>query len=335
MHNPRYGGHGRRLAGGIAPIVWLIGLPTVILAAIPAMAAPRASYSYTQVEVKTPDGECANLAINSITNNGVMLGTEYCTPDRSSRGFIQIGGHTTVFKAPGSGLDTEPSGISTNAKYVVLSTQRDFSGTVASYLRSGHHYRRVDDPKAGEFGTAAAGVNDHQEIVGFYYLGTTQRRWQAFVERHGRYQSFHIKIRGVANVALIDVTDQGDLAGYYQDQHHRYHGFLVVRGHVHVVNAPGAGKGRDDGTEVDALADNGTYCGDVVQRQGKPTSSTYRGFVHRNGRYAVIRVPRSYGHDTDGNTCNDAGDVAGDYIRNTAPGTWERMAYLATPPSRK
>lgn len=328
MHN---GAH-PCLRTGIVAFVGIISSAAVLFPAPGADAAVAASrYHYSRVVARTPSGKCANAGVYSMTNRGVMLGIEYCTSDRSSRGFVKRGSKFTVFKAPGSasGTDTEPSGISNNGRYIAVDTQQGFSGPYTGYLKTASGYQELSDPNAGPYGTQADGVNDNKEVVGAYYLSSSTQ-YQAFIYQGGKFTTFQPSVKNARDVALTDVNDHGDLAGYYQDSNNRYHGFVVISGHFHAINAPGAGKGTNLGTQVLTITPKGNYCGDVLQRHGQITSSTYRGFIHRNGRYTSVKVPSSFGHDTDAAACDDSGTVAGDYIHTTGT-QWERMAYAARP----
>lgn len=305
------------------------GLLTWTLA--PAVAA-QTSYAYSQVNASTPNGPCGNAEINSITNSGVLLGTEFCTANRSSRAFIDRNGTDKVFGVPGDvSLDTEAAGISNNAKYVVVETQNNFAGRNTSYLRSGGKLHKLSDPKAGKDGTVVEAVNNHKEVVGVYFTGKTSKHFHGFIERKGKFHTLHLKVKS-ANQEIVDVNDHGELAGYFQDRHGRYHGFLI-RGHkTTIINARGAGHGKQLGTLVLSVADNGTYCGNVLQKHGAITKDTSHGFIHTAAGYQAIQVPKSYsGHDTNAGTCNDSGEVAGSYVFNEGGTAWEILAYTATP----
>jgi hypothetical protein len=318
---------------GLARVTMIAASAAGLLASMLSPAAARqTSYAYSQVFPSTPNGACGNVEINSITNTGVLLGTEFCTANRSSRAFIDRNGRDKVFGVPGNpSLDTEAAGISNNAKYVVLETQHNFAGRYRSYLRTGGKLHKLSDPKAGKKGTLVEGVNNHREIVGQYFTGKSSKHFHAFIERHGKFHTLHLKVKST-NQALIDVNDHGELAGFFQDRHGRYHGFLV-RGHkTTVINAPGAGHGKHLGTLLLSISDNGTYCGNVLKKHGAVTKATSHGFIHRSTGYQSIRIPKAYGgHNTNAGTCNDSGEVAGSYVFNEGGTAWQAQGYTATP----
>jgi hypothetical protein len=267
-----------------------------------------------------------------MTNSGVLLGTEYCARHRASRAFIDRDGHDTIFRVPGNAtLDTEPSGISNDARYIVLVTQHSFVGRFTSYLRANGNLHKLSDPKAGKQGTDVLAVNNHKEIVGLYFTGRGSTHFHGFIDRHGKFRTLHLKVKAAVNEAIVDVNDNGDLAGYYQDRHGVYHGFVITGHTTRVINAPGAGHGRRLGTLVLSLADDGTFCGNVLVRRGAVTKQTVKGFITTSGRYRTIQVPSSFGgHDTGAATCNSAGDVAGFYVLNEPGGGWQDVGYKAT-----
>jgi len=311
-------------------IVVCVAIGGLLLMWLPPAVGAGSSYSYTQIDVSAAKITCDDTVINSINNRDVMLGTEYCT---ASRAFVDRDGHDTIFRLPGgSHLDTEPSGISNNGKYIVVDGQHNYTGRSTAYLRTNGKFHKLTDPKAGRAGTEAEAVNNMKEIVGLYFTGKGQTHYHGFIDRGGKFRTFHLRVKAAVNVAIIDVNDNGELAGYYQDKHHRYHGFIVDGTRTHIINAPGAGRGSDLGTSVLSIADNGTYCGNVYLRHGKATKNTLHGYIHRDGTYQTVVVPHSFGgHNTSASSCNDSGEVAGNYAYNLGGPDWEDISYSATP----
>lgn len=321
------------MAGPARALTLAVPVGALLLMSMTPAVSASTSYNYSQVIATTPTGGCANTAVNSITNKGVILGTEYCTANRASRGFVDRQGNDTVFRVRGGAtLDTEPAGISNDGRYIVLETQKGFAGRYTSYLRTKGKNHKLSDPKAGKGGTVVEAVNNHKEIVGQYFTGKGFNHFHGFIDRNGKFHTFKLKVKGAMNVAIIDVNDHGDLAGFFQDKHHRYHGFLVQNHKTRVINAPGAGHKKGLGTLVLSLTENGTFCGNVVFKHGAITKNTSSGFIHRAGHYQSIKVPKTFGgHDTNAGTCNDSGEVAGSYVFNEGGGAWMVQGFTATP----
>jgi hypothetical protein len=301
----------------------------------PIAAAPQAvgsGYDFSQLVVPRGSVECSNAFVNQMNSKGVLVGTVYCG---AAHGFIRgVNGRVRHFDVAGpKGTDTEPFGIATNGT-IALITQVNYKGRFTSYLRSpSGTLTKVRDPKAGHFGTVVEAVNDSNEAIGIYYTGRTEKHYQSFIDQHGKFRIFRLHLKAAKRVQLIDVNDNGELAGDFTDGKGVEHGFLTTRGKTRVINAPGAGKKKGEGTAVEYVTNTGNYCGAVTFNTGTPWRNTYRGFVHVGSHYRTVRVPSSWGHDTDVSAMTDAGVITGGYIESVGTardGRWQRQAFTAS-----
>jgi hypothetical protein len=305
-------------------------VPMIAVAPASGAATAHAHYTYSLVAPEiSKNATCTNAYVNSINASGEILGTFYC--DGASRGFLDVNGHTKRFKVPGKkSRDTEPSGLSSTG-VVVLTTQRNYAGRYTSYRRSIHgHLSKLADPKAGKGGTEVESINASGEIVGLYFTGATDKHFKSFIDKGGKFRTFSLKGKGSKQVALIDITDSGDLAGYFVDAKGVKHGFLVESGKTTIINAPGAGKKKTEGTEISFLTDNGSYSGAVFFKQGNSFTHTCRGFIHTASGYHKIAVPKTWGYDTIVNGMTDSGEVVGGFYAPVGA-TWFSEAFSAQP----
>jgi hypothetical protein len=313
---------------GMAIAAACLLLPMVTTAAAGVSHATR--YAFTQVvplpSKKSPP--CFNAYVNSVNNRGKILGTMWCG---ASRGFVELDGHTKVFRVPGKrGTDTEAAGVSNNG-LIVLYTQHDYKGRFTSYVRAlDGKFTKIADPKAGKLGTVAESINDSGEIVGYYFSGSNAKNYRAFVDIRGKFRTYSLKLKSARHVVIEDVTNSGEFAGYFIDGRGVSHGFLVEGGKTRVINAPGAGKKKSEGTEISFLANDGSFGGGVTFGQGPAFRPTYRGFVNIGGHFRTVNVPKSWGFDTFVTGINDSGEIVGGY--HTVEGNrWFDEAFTAEP----
>jgi hypothetical protein len=285
-------------------------------------------YHYRQLTVKRAGINCPVLDANSENNRGVILGTVYCG---DARGFIEKHGHVHQFAVPGpAGTDTLPAGIADNGT-IALDTEVNYKGSIKAYVRGrSGHLRKLKDPHAGRYGTDVESVNSKGEAVGYYYVGKSQSRIRPFIERHRKFHGFRLGVKHAKDVALVDVNRTGDLVGFYE-RHGVYHGFVDRHGHMHIVNAPGAGRAKGEGTQVLDISDNGrSWCGMAIFATGTEYQDTSQGFVAHRGHVTSLRVPSSWGHTSYAAAVNNAGVVVGDFIASNNVG-WAREGFRATP----
>jgi hypothetical protein len=300
--------------------------------AIRARSGAAGSYHYRHYAARRNGARCTNLSLNSISNHGAILGTVYCAS--TSHGFIRRGGKQINFAVRGHGVDTEPAGISDHGS-AVIDSQVGYHGRYTSWLRKPHGaLKKIDNPKAGGYGTVAEGINKRGVIAGYYFVGKTTHT-RGYVERKGHFRTYRLPRRVHATSSTItDIDNAGDTCGSYTTKNGVLHGFVVMAGKFRTIRAPGAGHGRGEGSYVSAVTPRGTYAGVVIF--AKPPNNNHRfrpyqrGFVHRHGRFATLAVPWSWGDNTEINAMNNAGRIVGDYIFREG-NAWLREGFVANP----
>ncbi|HET6876184.1 MAG TPA: hypothetical protein VFH38_01505 [Jatrophihabitans sp.] len=296
-----------------------------------AAAGAASGYHYSHVFVRRSGSPCRDVFLDGADERGdTLAGTVYCG---STRAFLRSGRQARLLSLPRrAGRNTEAGGVADDGTSVLLSFTPT-SGRYASYLRTpAGGLRRLPDPRAGEGGTVATDVNVHGEVVGYYYVAGSGSPTRGFVFDGTRARDLRLPGRHASSVQVLAVNNHGDLAGTYTTRTGRLHGFVVVRGSLHVVDAPGAGSRAGDGTEVTSIDDRRDYAGAVFfggpGNDDNPFVTHSRGFVHRHGRFQRIAVPRSWGSNTMVTSVSDTGSVVGSYIALTGQG-WAWRGFTA------
>jgi hypothetical protein len=289
-----------------------------------AASAAGGAYHYRTLSVTVGHKKCSNLRVFTINDRKIIGGTQYCSDP--AEGFIQTasGKHRKLVRAPGSG-DTDTFVVTVASQGIAaVFTDVNYTQPYASFLRSvTGRWTKLADPHAGTAGTVVSGVNDSATAVGVYYAGSraTATDTRAFLYRHGHFSRLSLGIKAATDVAPSGITNNGEISGTYVDAHDVSHGFLIVKGHTHVVTLPAAGTGKKQGTFIDTVANNGSYTGYTVAAHHE------RGFVHRNGKTTMLDDSRAEPNSLYPEGLNDNGDVAGSYL-----GTDDLYhGFLATP----
>jgi hypothetical protein len=312
-------------------------LAALASAAMPAAASSPAApsrYTYTHAVVTRAGKPCANLRVNAINDHGVSAGTVYCA--QRSRGFISNRRSTFAFPA-GPKSDTFVTAISDTGTLVGTSGI-NYSGRSTAWLRTpSGKYRKINDPHAGHYGTVPQEINKHNVIVGVYYTGTAANYHQrGYIDRAGHFSDVTLpSALKATDSAVTGINGRGDLCGWYVQASGPFHGFVIIGGRVHTVNAPAAGTARGQGTSVSSIADDGTYAGTAQYARFPDNAHQYRPYVHgwvfHHGRYTPIAVPKTYGNNTEILGMNDAGIIVGSYVHRDGRNGWDAEGFFAKP----
>lgn len=320
----------RRTGPLLSVVLAAAALLDAVVGVAPAGAA--AGYRFAHVVVRRAGTSCRNVFIDGADENGdAVLGTVYCG---GTRAFLRSGRHARLLPLPRQPRrNTEGGGVADDGTSVLVSYAAR-AGRYTAYLRTpAGHLRRIAHPKAGAGGTVTTDVNTHGEVVGYYYVGGSDGRTRGFVSNGPRLRAVPLRGCHAQSVQVLSVNNYGDVAGSYTTRSGREHGFVIVRGRLHVVDAPGAGTRPGDGTQVTSIDDHRDYAGVVFfggpGSDDNPFVEHSRGFVHRRGRFQRIGVPRSWGNNTMVTAVSDTGSVAGSYVALTRRG-WEWRGFTAT-----
>jgi hypothetical protein len=181
------------------------------------------------------------------------------------------------------------------------------------FLYENGTFTSVANPTAEETDLAATGVNDSNEIVGWFFDGDTNTE-QGFIYNNGSYTT----LSGVGTDNYVEATainDSGEVVGFF-DTPPEVHGqptegFIYNNGtYTTLTGPPGA-------LQVDPVAvnDSGEIAGTYILQDG----FTEYGFVYQNGTYTTIADPTGT-NGSPGVVVNDVvtglnndGDVIGYY----------------------
>ena len=140
----------------------------------------------------------------------------------------------------------------------------------------------------GDFGTHALGINDSDQIVGWYYDGSGEqhgflREFTGYGDR-GNYISFDPP--NSVNTIAEGINDSGEIVGYYETSNGVYNGFTYngVTGVFATIDVNGAAD-----TEPLGINNSGEIVGDYIDSSG----STH-GFVRgASGQFTTIDDPNA------------------------------------------
>jgi probable HAF family extracellular repeat protein len=206
------------------------------------------------------------------------------------------------------------------------------SGTVTTFLINGHsnltskinnndvvvgsYYPSQTSPQAGfrrsasgavktlavpngANGTAAHGINNSGEIVGWY--DTANAVQKGFIYKSGTYTSFSHS--GWFFLQAEGVNKQGVIVGSYMDSKNKMHGFAYANGKFVTLNFPGA-----NATDALGINDSGEIVGWYL-----PSGQIYsQGFILVNGQYYTLMVNGKPSISVD--AVNNSGHVYGDAL---------------------
>ena len=170
----------------------------------------------------------------------------------------------------------------------------------------GYTYTSIDFPGAVE--TAAAGINNHGQIVGEYLLADGSRH--GFLYSGGTFTTVDDPNNTTSSEAL-GINDSGQIVGAYTlnslegaHQFEGVHAFVDNGGTFTTLDYPAAGV---DHTTANKINNSGSIVG-VYRISGSPGI----GFLYQGGTYTTVNVPAP-GCCTHDNGINNAGNIVGQY----------------------
>src|SRR5262249_20705740 len=124
------------------------------------------------------------------------------------------------------------------------------------FIYTDHHFTDISDPLAGAGGTYAFGINDRDQVVGYYYDANGNEH--GFIETNGHYTTIDVKIDGVTVTAteINSINNRGEFVGDYTDSSGHIHGFVGENGQFATLDPPGSALAVALG-----INDNGTVVG--------------------------------------------------------------------------
>jgi probable HAF family extracellular repeat protein len=188
-------------------------------------------------------GTYATLDVPSADNftfaegiNGSSQIVGYFANATGRHGFFYNGGNfTTLDVSDPSARAGSTTALGINASGQIVGAYIDSGGTSHGFLYSGGTYTTLTDPFAingdssSTNGTAALGINDAGQIVGYYYgSGSTQH---GFIYSGGRYITIDDPL-AAKGTAASGINNLGQIVGSYRDNNNtnNSHGFLATLG---------------------------------------------------------------------------------------------------------
>jgi probable HAF family extracellular repeat protein len=160
----------------------------------------------------------------------------------------------------------------------------------SSYIHS-----TLDAP--GFAGTAANGINDAGQIVG--YVVDANGVHHAFLLSGGSYTTFDVP--GSTQTYATGINNAGQIVGFYSSPDGINHGFLLSGGNYTTLDVPGA-----NGTYAEGINSAGQVVG------GYSTVTFFNGsFLYSSGNYTTLAVLGSSVSTAYG--INDSGQIVGFY----------------------
>jgi probable HAF family extracellular repeat protein len=158
---------------------------------------------------------------HGINSLGEVVG-EYNDNAGTIHGFVylrDLGVFATFAPNDASFPVTILNGINENGTLMV--GQHGGRGVPEGFLWNGSFFIPLRDPFAGNNGTAAKGVNDSGQVVGYYF--DASNRAHGFLYSGGNYTTIDVGARGTF---LNGINDAGQIVGTYIDITGHDHGFV-------------------------------------------------------------------------------------------------------------
>jgi hypothetical protein len=247
----------------------------------------------------------------------------------------------TVFDAPGAGL---APGSYNGTQAFGINLLGEITGYVCDDNSVCHGFVRYPDGRIATFdapgggtvpgwfqGTEGIDINLEGEITGYVVDGSNLSH--GFVRYpNGRITVFDAPGAGTdgsqfQGTFAYEINDLGEVAGFYQDSANVFHGFVrAFNGKITTFDAPGAGTGAYQGTEVlpvHSLNLAGDLAGYFVD-----SSKVLHGFLRTaNGKITTFDAPGAGtggGEGTYGHSINLEGEISGTVV----DGSFVRHAYF-------
>jgi uncharacterized membrane protein len=192
---------------------------------------------YTTID---PPGS-TDTQIWGINDPGQIVG-DYMDGSGIDHGFLLSRGAYTTLDGPGGATITQAYSI--NNRGQIVGSYEVGVGPVHGFLLSGGSLTTLDPP--GSTFTYAAGINNAGQIVGYYVAADVG---QGFLLSKGVYTTFDVP--GATSFPPIvaggfaygtggnNITDSGQIVGYYYDASGTSHGFLLSGGTYTTIDVPG------------------------------------------------------------------------------------------------
>jgi probable HAF family extracellular repeat protein len=246
-----------------------------------------------------------NSLLQGINNFGQSVGTSFTA---NPQGFEYANGAFNPINFP-TAFDTRANGINDFGQIVGVA-----NGSQA-FLYSGGSYTALNIPYS-----AAYGINDRGQVVGYYFQPTTS----GFIYSAGSLTSLNVP--SASATFATGINNLGQVVGWYSSAGD--HGFLYSNGTYTYLNDPLSTTNVTVATGINDLGQIvGYYYGNATGNY-YDGNNQYHGFLYSNGKYTTLDDPLSNGN-TFAWGINDLGQIAGRFDENVAvtplPPAWTMM----------
>ena len=208
-----------------------------------------------------------------INNNGQIVG-HYGGLGSYDDGFLWTGGNYSTLTHPGS-EHTIPLSIN-DAGLIVGMYWSDPASGFGGFLYNGTTYTDIVDPSAWPSSTAATGINNAGQIVGYYYGKGFDPGTHGFLYSGGTYTELNDPL-AVKGTFAQGINALGQIVGYYVDVNGNAHGFLYSNGQYTTLDDPSP---NNRGTFAQGINTWGDIVGYYID-----SNQGYHGFLLSNGVY--------------------------------------------------
>lgn len=250
---------------------------------------------YTKIRYPHAGQTAAN-----VMNNLGAVGGQY--GNGSTRAFLRAPDGASADFAVDGAVVTIPRGLSDDGaiggRYdlpddTIHGFFRDSAGAVTPFDGPGLGAAEID------------GMNARHEIVGTYFIDADQNLGGFIRGEGGGFTLFKIDGATPGGLSVAGIAAAGQVAGAYTDTDFARHGFFrTAKGKVLTIDAPDAGRGFQQGTDVLAINDKGWVAGSYTD-----ANDVAHAYLLRNpgGRFEDLGIPASYRIAA----MNDGGEIAG------------------------
>ena len=262
--------------------------------------------SVTQLDVPGVTNQTYPTGIN---NAGVVVGWYFLDTFGTYFGFTRPtdGISYTTFTVPGSSAGTFATAINNNG--VVAGGFLDSSG-LHGFLRDAAGNVTTFDPP-GSVGTTVTGINDLNEVVGYYILAPGAPAHGFLRNGAGKFTVFNAAPG--KNTLPTAINNSGVVAGHFDDNNRvNIHSFVRdALGKITIFDAPRAGEQFNEGTQATCINNSGQIAGYYTTTGGVGLSFSR----DPSGNILVFEAPPSTGGPpaTYASAINAKGQITGSY----------------------
>jgi hypothetical protein len=170
-------------------------------------------------------------------------------------------GTFTTFDVPGATGIVGTSAYGMDATGTIVGRWHDASGFTHGFLRSSDGNITSFDVPGANF-TEAELISSNGIVAGWYFKSKIAGARGFVRSTDGTIKKFAVPGAKHQGATAASVNTHGDVAGYFEDANHMFHGFIrLANGTITVVDVAGAGNGKNQGTFIKGLNSNGESTG--------------------------------------------------------------------------